>query len=506
MRWPGDAARAERFARLLDDSSAGTGADPELARLAAIAGRLRAVEPVLPHAEFRATLRAHLISLVGPVPAPRADPAGRTEAGTTQVDVDARDLDAAALDTRSLDAGGRRPDELEPDELDAGEPEPDGLEAGGPEAGGLEAAGGPEPDEPGAGALDDGGPRAGGTEAGGTGELDEDGRPPERRLRLVPPVQRSGRWRRPRVSLIAASLVLFLLAGVAVLSSRNAMPGDALYALKRGTENAELRLARGDEARGRRYLELARTRAGEVEDLATDRDADPTTLVDTLGTMDQQTKAGVRLLTIAAVGRSSDDLLVFVGTWASQQYQPLLKTLPSLPRAAQQRLLESATLLSQVSERVSVLRTQLGCACLAGAPTDELGTYPCKGPCAGAQKPASATPTGIPTRPPGRPSETGVPRPTTPASGSAAPRPTRGPGQGGGGNPAPSRGPGTSAPGGGGGLPVPLPLPTGGGSLPLPSIPGLPLPTSLPLPLPLPTSGLPLPTGLLPSLLPGAGG
>jgi len=492
MRWPGEAGRAERFAQLLDDPTADAGSDLELARLAAVVGRLRETEPVRPTSEFRTTLRRHLVALAGGVPSPRVDPTKPIGPGL------------AGPGLAGPGPSGAGPSGPGPTGAGPAGPRPSGPGATGPGAtgagptgaDGLSGPGGPRPTGADAEDLDDHDPDAPDEGADGAEPA------PERRLRLVPPVDRSSGWRRPRVGLVAASLVLFLLAGVAVLGSRDALPGDPLYALKRGTENAELALARGDEARGRRYLALARTRAGEVRDLTGRDGLDPATVVDTLGTLDQQTAAGVRLLTTAAVGQRSDDLLVFVGTWSAQQYTVLYGVLARTPAGARPRLSDSLQLLRGVNTRVAELRADLNCACLSGAPGDYLGPLPCT-PCNPAPKPASTAPSGPASRS-GTPG-TGGPAPTVRPSSPAKPRPTGPPGPTGGGAPRPTGGTGGSSAPGGGGLPLPLPLPTGSGSLPLPSIPGLPLPTSLPLPIPLPTGGLPLPTGLLPGLLPGGG-
>ncbi|MEV5887386.1 DUF5667 domain-containing protein [Streptomyces sp. NPDC052020] len=56
------------------------------------------------------------------------------------------------------------------------------------------------------------------------------------------------------------------LGGVAAASS-DALPGDTLYALKRGIEDVKLGLADGDDERGRAYLDLASTRLKEARRL-----------------------------------------------------------------------------------------------------------------------------------------------------------------------------------------------------------------------------------------------
>jgi hypothetical protein len=312
------------------------------------------------------------------------------------------------------------------------------------------------------------------------------------------PASLPARWRPPRLGLVAAGLVLLVLAGAALFGSRNALPGDPLYALKRGTEQAGLALARDDGSRGLRYLHLAGVRAAEIRDLAGRAGAGPTTFIDTLGVLDAQTAAGVRLLTSDAVRQTDDGTLVTVGNWTVQQYGLLQATVSHLPADAQPRLRDSLALLRRVGDRVVALRGRLSCSCLAGATSDDLGPLPSCSPCGTAQVPASSTPTGPARSAP--PARSGAPtRTAPPPSPSSGGRPP--------GRPGPSRGSGSPS---GGGLPLPIPLPTGGGtSVPLPSIPGLPLPSSIPLPLPLPSlplpsiPGLPLPTGLLPGLLPG---
>jgi hypothetical protein len=331
--------------------------------------------------------------------------------------------------------------------------------------------------------------------------------------------RRRGGWTRMRVALVAAVLVLIALASMTVVFSRGALPGDSLYGVKRASEDAELQFARGDEARGWKYLGLARTRAQEVNDL-TGRQVTATVFTSTLSVMDQQTTEGVRLLNGVGAGRGDDALLSREQTWAVDQYGILLGLVVRLPASVQPDAVDSMLLLRRIVERVVLLRDSLGCGCLATSGSDNLGPLPCV-PCAArtsgtppAATSASSVP-GVPTTTP-TPGAPGSTRPVP--SGTASAPPAR---SGGGGVTIP-----VPVPTGGGGIPVPVP--TGGGgrrpvptSVPLPTVPGLPLPTTVPLPtvplptlplpslpsLPLPTSVLPtglVPTGLAPTgLLPG---
>jgi hypothetical protein len=68
---------------------------------------------------------------------------------------------------------------------------------------------------------------------------------------------------------VASVLAMTLVAGAgAALASTRALPGDALYGLKRGLETIQLDLARSAQSKGREYLEQAESRLAEAESLA----------------------------------------------------------------------------------------------------------------------------------------------------------------------------------------------------------------------------------------------
>lgn len=97
--------------------------------------------------------------------------------------------------------------------------------------------------------------------------------------KIVPlfPVDPAANRRRRAVS-IAASVCIVVGSGVGVAAaSQSALPGDALYPLKRGIERLEVSAARSSESRGDHYLEQADTRLSEIEELAMTRSDDPTT-------------------------------------------------------------------------------------------------------------------------------------------------------------------------------------------------------------------------------------
>lgn len=77
------------------------------------------------------------------------------------------------------------------------------------------------------------------------------------------------RPRYQRFGMVAAGLALVLFSGTAVLdASQEALPGDLLYTVKRGTETARLLLAVSPEAQAEVRAEIAATRSEEMQQLA----------------------------------------------------------------------------------------------------------------------------------------------------------------------------------------------------------------------------------------------
>ena len=74
---------------------------------------------------------------------------------------------------------------------------------------------------------------------------------------------------------MAAALAVLAIAGGSVFASRDAVPGDALYGIKRAAEAAGGIFAGGEAARGQHDLDLAATRLDEIERMARDGATDP---------------------------------------------------------------------------------------------------------------------------------------------------------------------------------------------------------------------------------------
>jgi hypothetical protein len=182
---------------------------------------------------------------------------------------------------------------------------------------------------------------------------------------------------RLRTSRTRAALLVGVAAGAVALSgmstaSGGAVPGDALYPVKRSTEKAQLALAGSDLGRGQLYLEFARTRLAEADAVR----EDPEAFGEVLADMDSETRLGVQLIAAAAVAdRNADDLrrLTDFVTAQSRGLATLAAGTDSL--AADEAAGRSADLLTRVATRASYLTTAMACL-VDEAPSDELGPRP----------------------------------------------------------------------------------------------------------------------------------
>jgi hypothetical protein len=280
---------------------------------------------------------------------------------------------------------------------------------------------------------------------------------------------------RPLAAVTAVVAVFALLLGGAVWVSKKALPGDALYSLKRANENVALSLASDDAAKGREYLKLARTRADEVSALVSRtasmaggsgasaaggvNAATATLISKTLDSADSDTRHGAKLLDAAAVRSGSADPLKALTSWAPGQVARLQSIATRLGSGSlHDRVVASSTVPSQAFSRAKALHADLGCNCLDKSTTDELGPMPCTTDCSTARDPAKQSTAPTKTK---QPATTGGNSPAVTGSGSNATTGT-----------VPLSPPVSSVPStSDGGVTIPLP------SIPLPSIP-LPGPQS----------------------------
>jgi hypothetical protein len=293
---------------------------------------------------------------------------------------------------------------------------------------------------------------------------------------LAAPAPAPGRWRRVLARLrigrklrIATAVLAVAAVGLSgtVWLSRGALPGDALYGLKRASESARFSLTSGSVARAKDLLAFAKTRADEVADLlghagasgpgpaADGIGAATASLVrSTLDAADDDLRQASRLLGAQAVRQHSAAPARVLAAWAPAQLGRLNAVTARIPAGPlHARAAESAALVTAAFVRAQQLAAQAGCTCSGRAAGDQLGPVPCS-TCEEAR-----TGTGAPGRLP---------------AGSAPARPGSSASAGRGGS-----APGGTAPGAAvGGRPSPAaPAPTPGGTAPARTLPAVPLPT-----------------------------
>jgi hypothetical protein len=168
------------------------------------------------------------------------------------------------------------------------------------------------------------------------------------------------------------------IAGVAVgavafagmsTASEDAVPGDALYGVKRSTERAQLALASSEVGRGQLYLDFARTRLEEAQLLASD-------LERALDDMDRDTSQGVRLLNTAAATRHDRAALDVIEAFVDDQRRPLRQLAGVVTAGDLHRVTESLELLDAIELRAQELRQSLERSCPTATNVDSLGPVP----------------------------------------------------------------------------------------------------------------------------------
>jgi hypothetical protein len=233
---------------------------------------------------------------------------------------------------------------------------------------------------------------------------------------------RAGTGARGRFAVAAVAVLALVgsLTGMSLLLSRDALPGDALYGVKRTAEAASLGLTFGDESKALKHLEFASARVSEIETLARrypDRDSAPvggylTALTD----FDNDAAAGSRQL-VGLATRSDGRQLDALSSWAGQQRSRLTDISAQLPGSARNRESSTLALLDKIASRATALSKRMDCYQVTSGSYDDVGALPAAGVCeqAGGSRPDPNAPGG------GAPGTDGSVQPTVPPTGTRPP-------------------------------------------------------------------------------------
>lgn len=231
------------------------------------------------------------------------------------------------------------------------------------------------------------------------------------------------------IASVAMLALVFSLTGMSLLLARDALPGDALYGIKRTAEAASLGLTFGDEPKALKHLEFASARVNEIETLA-QRYPNPLEspaggYLTALSDFDNDASAGSRQL-IALATRHDGRQLEALRSWSGQQAERLAEVSSRLPGAALNRQGASLALLNKIASRSSALLDRMQCYQITSGSYDDVGALPASNACERVPGAGSAT-TPLPggsAREPGSsvggsaPMPTTAPQPTGPTPGS----------------------------------------------------------------------------------------
>jgi len=265
------------------------------------------------------------------------------------------------------------------------------------------------------------------------------------RSRLLTRLRGVRTGRRLTAALAAFSVVVATLSVLAVFA-QSAIPGDTLYALKRGTEQVRLAVAGSPQDEGRLLFGYASNRVDELVQLlnepvamsvtgsgvqAADAGSVADLLIATMETMDRQTTDGANALTTSAVDEESLPTLQFIGEWGVDQWGALDGLAAKMPNDARTRAELSKDLLLELLQRLDGLAQVIDCNDCQGeaAPsTDALGPIPCSD----CDSDPSAKPTSQSSSSPGQsdppPGQSSPPTSTSPGQSSQPPGDSGGPG------------------------------------------------------------------------------
>lgn len=160
--------------------------------------------------------------------------------------------------------------------------------------------------------------------------------------------------------LVAAATAVVLLGGTTGMAAaaQRALPGEALYPIKRGIEKAEAGLNVTEAGKGRDLLAQARDRLTEVEGLL-DKDSVPAApqLPDTLEDFSTQASEGAALLFDSYEENGDPSSVEQVRTFAAQGIDVLTTLAAQVPPEAQDELAQAAKVLRDLDQRATALCT-----------------------------------------------------------------------------------------------------------------------------------------------------
>jgi hypothetical protein len=171
---------------------------------------------------------------------------------------------------------------------------------------------------------------------------------------LALPARTRGKRERRLVAVASAAVLLGGTAGMAT-AAQSALPGEALYPIKRGIEQVEVRLSTSSAARGRDLLHQASTRLGEAQSLIGQGSTGSPQVPHTLESFATQARQGSDLLMAAYADSRDPQAIASVREFAASALTRLAAMDTTAPPEAQGDLHAAALALRDIDGRASRL-------------------------------------------------------------------------------------------------------------------------------------------------------
>ena len=164
--------------------------------------------------------------------------------------------------------------------------------------------------------------------------------------------ERQPRRRRAMSAAAGACIVAGSGMGVAA-ASQSALPGDALYPIKRGIEQVELSLAGSAAERGQEYIDFADSRLTEIQGLALTRPDDPATpalIAQALDDFTTQANDGAVHLIRAYERDSSEQSIIDLREFTDDSADKLEMLGETVPADVRDELIAAAEILTTIDQ------------------------------------------------------------------------------------------------------------------------------------------------------------
>ena len=165
--------------------------------------------------------------------------------------------------------------------------------------------------------------------------------------RLTLPARRPARER--RIAIGVGALALVGATTSVAMAAQSALPGEALYPIKRAIENAQTGFSTDEADKGSRLLANASGRLEEVTELSAQGDlADTVAIASTLNTFTEQTTAASDLLLADYDATGNEASIDELRTFTADSMATLTKLEETVPVEARDELIHAARVLAQI--------------------------------------------------------------------------------------------------------------------------------------------------------------